>query len=131
MTASLESLDTKNDLRLTSLENKIDNLDGAINNKITEGIREMKSMVINKVKEEIKENLRMELRNEVKEIDNQKCREKNLIVFNLPEPESVNSDDRKRDDIGMFTSICEAIGVEVDEVQPLDSVIGNQIKIDL
>ena len=113
----MDSPDRKNDLRLTSLENKIDNLDGTINNKISEGIRDMKSMVINEVTEEIKENLSMDVSNEVREIDSQKARAMNLIVFNLPEPESVNSDDRKTDNVGMFISICEAIGVEVDEIQ--------------
>ena len=36
---SLQSLDKKNDLRMTSLENQIHHIDSNINNKISEGIR--------------------------------------------------------------------------------------------
>ena len=48
---SLQSLDKKNDLRLTSLENKIDHIDSNINNKISEGITKMKKAVIDEVTE--------------------------------------------------------------------------------
>ena len=37
--SSLATLDKKNDIRLSSLEEKIDNLDGTINNEIHEDIR--------------------------------------------------------------------------------------------
>ena len=51
---SLQSLNKKNDLRLTSLENKIVLLESNINSKISEGITQMKKSVIDEVTEEIK-----------------------------------------------------------------------------
>lgn len=76
----------------------------------------MKSTVIDEVTEGIRNNLRLEVRAEVREIDNQKARAMNLIVFNLEEAESPSSETRKREDINSFNTICSAIGVEVEEV---------------
>ena len=51
---SLQSLDKKNDLRMTNLENKIDHIDSNINNQISEGITQMKKSVIDEVTDGIK-----------------------------------------------------------------------------
>ena len=123
---SLQTIDKKNDKRLTHLENKIDNLDGTINKKINEGIADLKINVIEEVSDSIKENLRQEVRAEVREIESQKARILNLIVFNLQESDLTNSEDRQREDIQNFKSICSSIGVEVDEV-PSAFRLGNRI----
>ena len=66
--------------------------------------------------EGIKNDLKLEVRVEVREIDNQKARAMNLIVFNPRESESVSSENRKTEDINNFIDICSEI-VEVEEVE--------------
>lgn len=114
--SSLATLDKKNDLRLLSLEEKIDNLDSTINNKIHEGISQMKSEVVDEISEKIQQKLKIEVRAEVREIDNQKSRAMNLIVFNLPESECDDSEDRIKEDKAMFEAICVSIGVPIVDV---------------
>ena len=49
----------------------------------------------------------------------------NLIVFNLPESECDNSEDRIREDKAMFEAICASIGVLVVEMHSA-SRLGNR-----
>ena len=112
----LATLDKKNDIRLSSLEEKIDNLDDTINNKIHEGIREMKTEVVDDTTERIQERPKLEVRAEVREIDNQNPRAMNLMVFNLSESECDDSEDGIREDKAMFEAICAFFGVQVVEM---------------
>lgn len=112
MQAALSSLDRKNDLRLDSLETKIDNINQLINKKITSQVGSMKEEVIKQVSESVIDNLKQEVRNEVREIDDQKSRVMNVIVFNLQESELENSENRINIDKMNFTQICNSIGVE-------------------
>ena len=61
---SLATIDKKNEIRLSSLEEKIDSLDGTINNKIHEGIKEMKTEVVDDITERIQDRLKLEVRAE-------------------------------------------------------------------
>ena len=114
--SSLATLDKKNDFRLLSLEEKIDNLDSTVYNKIHEGISQMKSEVVDEISERIQHKLKIEVRSEVREIDNQKSRAMNLIVFNLPQSECDDSEDRIKEDKAVFEAICVSIGVPIVDV---------------
>ena len=98
--SSLVTLDKNNDLRLLSLEEKIDNLDSTVNNKIHEGISQMKSEVVDEISERIQQKFTIEVRVDVREIDSQKSRAMNLIVFNLTESECDDSEDRIKEEKG-------------------------------
>ena len=72
----------------------------------------MKTDVVDDIAERIQERLKLTVR----EIDNQKSRAMNLIVFNLSESECDDSEDRIREDKAMFEEICASIGVQKVEM---------------
>lgn len=113
---SLSNLDRKNDIRLDNLESKIDNLEISLNRKIYNEVQSLKEGVVEEVSSTILDKLKTEVRAEVREIDDQKSRTMNMVIFNLPESVNTNSDERKQDDISLFLVVCKSIGVENVEV---------------
>lgn len=71
----------------------------------------MKEEVIKQVSESVIDNLKQEVRNEVRETDDQKSRVMNVIVFNLQESELENSENRININKMNFTQICNSIGL--------------------
>jgi hypothetical protein len=69
------------------------------------------------VKAEIKSSLQNNIRTELKEIEDQKQRGLNLIIFNVPESKSENSLERKKFDNDIFTELCNAIEVVEADVK--------------
>ena len=65
----------------------------------------MKEDVIKQVSESVIDNLKQEVRNEVREINDQKSMVMNMIVFNLQESELENSENRINVDKMNFTQI--------------------------
>ena len=65
----------------------------------------------------VKENLQSHVRDEVREIEDQKTRTLNLICFHLPECKSKNSEERKQYDTQKFSNLCEQIGVSNPDIK--------------
>ena len=63
------------------------------------------------MKAEIKSSLQNNIRTELKEIEDQKQRALNLILFNVPESKSENSLKRKKFDNDIFTEFSRTASV--------------------
>ena len=85
----------------------------------------MKKDLVEEVTSHIKSTLQDDVRKEIREIEDQKQRALNLIIFNLPESRSGNSDDRKEFDKHSFKSLCELIGVNEPDIK-VSFRLGNQ-----
>ena len=64
------------------------------------------------IKDEIKESLQNDVRTEIREIEDQRSRVLNLIVFNLNESISRDASERKHYDLDKFIELCTKIGVQ-------------------
>jgi hypothetical protein len=60
-----------------------------MSDKIKEEVGEIKPKIVDEIKDEIRATLQEVVRREIREIEDQKIRAFNLIVFNLPESEDV------------------------------------------
>ena len=82
-----------------------------IGGKVKDDISMLKTGLVNDGKAEIKSSLQNNIRTELKEIEDQKQRALNLIIFNVPESKNENSLERKKFDNDIFTKLCNAIEV--------------------
>jgi hypothetical protein len=85
--------------------------------KVKEEVSTLKTRLVNDVKAEIKSSLQNNIRTELKEIEDQKQRALNLILFNVPESKSENSLKRKKFDNDIFTELCNAVEVVEADVK--------------
>lgn len=111
----LRSIEDKTDSRLGILEAQVENLKLDMAAKITEEVQAMRQDINTDIIKEIKTSLQSDIRVELKEIEEQKQRAMNLILFNLQECPNQNKNERKKFDEDIFTEICQFIEVrEVD-----------------
>ena len=89
MTAQLKSIENTTINRLSIIEDKMNEMQHGMSDKIKEEIGEIKPKVVDEIKNEIRATLQEDVRREIREIEDQKIRAFNLIVFNLPESEDV------------------------------------------
>ncbi|MES9884549.1 MAG: hypothetical protein ABW185_27200 [Sedimenticola sp.] len=115
--SSFVTMDKKNDKRMCSLEEKIDNINLTVSGKIQEEVKQMKGEVVQEITEKVMHNLTDEIRKEVREIDEQKMRLSNIMVFNMPESTETNSEKKKEDDVTRFVTICNKLGLEEIEIR--------------
>ena len=78
---------------------------------------EIKSSLQDEVKTEIKSSLQDEVRKELYEIEDQRQRALNLIVFNLPECQSRISSERKKYDNAKYMELYKVIGVDEPDLK--------------
>ena len=71
----------------------------------------MRPMFVDDIKQEIKQSLQNDIRREVREIEDQKIRSMNLIIFNLEESQSSISSVRQQEDISAVKTLFDNIGV--------------------
>jgi hypothetical protein len=89
MTAQLKFIEDTTISRLSIIEDKMNEMQHGMSDKIKEEIGEIKPKVVDEIKNEIRATLQEDVRREIREIEDQKIRAFNLIVFNLPESEDV------------------------------------------
>ena len=77
----------------------------------------MRPMFVDDIKQEIKQSLQNDVRREVREIEDQKIRSMNLIIFNLEESKSSISSVRQQDDISAVKTLFDNIGVSNVDVK--------------
>ena len=80
--------------------------------KIKDEVSVMKDTVVADVKSDLKFELQKLVRNEVREIDDQKLRSLNLVCFNMPESDSKEASVRKISDEKQFRSLAESLNVK-------------------
>jgi uncharacterized protein YdhG (YjbR/CyaY superfamily) len=95
-----------------------------MSDKIKEEVGEIKPKIVDEIKDEIRATLQEVVRREIREIEDQKIRAFNLIVFNLPESEDVLSSIRKDQDLKRFHELCSTIKVQEPEIK-LSFRLGN------
>ena len=86
-----------------------------MNDKIKEEVGEIKLKIV----DEIRATLQEDVRREIREIEDQKIRDFNLIVFNLPKSEDVPSSIKKDQDLKRFYELCSTIKVQEPDIKLL------------
>ena len=117
MTAQLKSIEDTTISRLSIIEDKMNEMQHGMSDKIKEEIEEIKPKVVDEIKNEIRATLQEDVRREIREIEDQKIRAFNLIVFDLPESEDVSI--RKDQDLKRFYELCSTIKVQEPEIKLL------------
>jgi hypothetical protein len=117
MTAQLKSIEDTTISRLSIIEDKMNEMQHGMSDKIKEEIEEIKPKVVDEIKNEIRATLQEDVRREIREIEDQKIRAFNLIVFDLPESEDVSI--RKDHDLKRFYELCSTIKVQEPEIKLL------------
>ena len=74
--------------------------------------------------EELRLNMQDDIRKEVREIEEQKRRGLNLIIFNLPESKSEATKLRKEYNENKFKKLCESMGLKYSDVKVM-FILGN------
>ena len=82
--------------------------------KIKSNIELIKPKLIEDIGKEIKSTLQQDIRTEMREIEDQKTRTLNLVVFNLTESSSSISKTRQTHDTSKFITLCG--NLEIDEI---------------
>lgn len=119
MKTQLKSIEDSTHVRLTRLEDNMMEINSNINTKVKYEMQSMKPDLINEIKQEIKTSLQDDVRKEVREIEDQKIRSLNLIIFNMQESEDKSGTVRKDFDMNRFMELCSRIGVKDVDVKTL------------
>ena len=115
LSQQLKSIEEATNNRLSSVEQKVSEIDQNMEIKIKQKVDSIKPNLIEEIKNDLKESLQKDVRCALMEIEDQRKRALNLIIFNLNESKSTSSLTRKSDDSIFFKEICTLIGVpEVD-----------------
>ena len=117
LSLQLKSIEEKTHNKISILEQKMDDIHVDMGEKVKEEVSMLKTVLVNDVKAEIKSSLQNNIRAELKEIEDQKQRALNLIIFNVPESKNENSLERKKFDNDIFTKLCNAIEVVEADVK--------------
>lgn len=107
MDHTLKQIDERNESRFQSLEKKVDKLDKVITEKVTCEVKKLKIEVV----EEIKTDMDQIIDKKIKEYEEQQLRASNVIVYNMPESSSLNSEIRRDYDIENFNKLLNDIEV--------------------
>ena len=119
MTAQLKSIGDTTNNRLSIIEDKMNEMQHGMSDKIKEEVGVIKPKIVDEIKDEIRATLQEDVRREIREIEDQKIRALNLIVFNLPESEDVSSSIRKDQDLKRFNELCSTIKVQEPDIKLL------------
>ena len=123
-TAQLKSIEDTTTNRLSIIEDKMNEMQHGMSDKIKEEVGVIKPKIVDEIKDEIGATLQEDVRREIREIEDQKIRALNLIVFYLPESEDVSSSIRKDQDLKRFYELCSTIKVQEPEIK-LSFRLGN------
>lgn len=110
---TLKQMDQKTDHRLRSLEHKLDSLDMAITEKVTEQVKTLKTEVV----EDVTNDLDKMIDRKIKEYEDQQRRVNNLMLYNMPEINNPNPEIRRAKDIENITRLANDIGIAEVEIK--------------
>lgn len=112
LSKQLKVIEEKTHDKIATLEDKIDVIDNKFGERVKHEVNTLKNDLVDDIKTQIKNTLQDDVRKEMYEIEDQKRRALNLIVFNLPESDSKVSHERKLHDDKLFRELCENLGVK-------------------
>lgn len=115
MNNTLKELSIKQDKRLTTLEDQMQNIDHKIGHKINENMSHVKDQITSTLKDEIGELVDARC----KEMDDRRRRELNVIVYNLPEAYNENNIRNKQEDETAIHKISTNLGIDNLQVETL------------
>lgn len=119
MTAQLKFIEDTTISRLSIIEDKMNEMQHGMSDKIKEEVVEIKPKIVDEIKDEKRATLQEDVRREIREIEDQKIRAFNLIVFKLLESEDVSSSIRKDQDLKRFYELCSTIKVQEPDIKLL------------
>ena len=125
LTNQLKSIEEKTDTRIRQIENKIQNITKSIEQKVNSGIQDVTPTLVDKIKKDIRVTLQDDVRKEMREIEDQKRRTLNLVIFHLPESRHSDPVHHKQEDELQFFELCNHIGVDKPDVKTIFR-LGNQ-----
>ena len=108
ISSALNNLQKSNDVRIGKIEERVKQIEDSSKEEIKCSVASMK--------EEIIESLKGDLENLVdartKELDDRRRRDCNLVLFNLPEHRSQNTEENKKGDEEDVKLLCSSLGLE-------------------
>ena len=119
MKKQLKTIEETTNTKLATIEHKMGAIGSVIKEQVQEEIINIKPSLIETIKGEIKSTLQDDVRKEVREIEDQKIRAMNLILFNVPESSSESSEIRKEHDGKMLNELCAFIKVENPDIKTM------------
>lgn len=106
---SISEIRKSNDERLSKLETEVEGIDHKIETKTIEKMKQTKEELI----EELSRDLTNKMDIRIKEQDDRKTRNHNLMIYNLSESISENPEIRKDTDIKLMTEISSSLGLDI------------------
>lgn len=119
ISSQIKSIEDTTNKRLVKLEDDMQAMKLNIGSQVKDELHELKPSLVNEIRTEIKKTLQEDVRKEVKEIEDQKSRTMNLILFNAPESDSENSTVRKSFDETVVKDLCGLINVPPPDIKVL------------
>jgi len=117
ISAQLKSIEVTTNKRLTQLEDEVHDMRLGMGVNIRKEVTAIKPSLLEEIKQDIKSTLQDDVRREIREIENQKIRAMNLILFNVPESEDKNSTVRKDLDQTLINELCTLIKVQEPDIK--------------
>ncbi|KAL4238586.1 hypothetical protein ACF0H5_003293 [Mactra antiquata] len=109
---NIKELSTKQEKRLTDLEERFNNLDLNTNKKISEQLDVVKVKVKSEIRDEVKKDLEGLVENRFREMEDRSRRRLNIVVFNLEEGHNKNGKENQLLDESKIKYIAEILGVK-------------------
>ena len=113
---AIDNLTSTTEERFSKLETNLGKIDTVIEEKVkhkVEGeVNNIKQNLSKEIEGQVHKIFEKELRQELREIEDQKRRTMNLICFNLPESTATKTEERKVDDMQKFLDLCGKIGIQ-------------------
>ena len=88
-----------------------------MSSNIQSEITSMKPQMIEEIKREVESTLQDDVRKEIREIEDQKVRAMNLILFNVPESDEKVSEKRKDHDLKLISELCTILQIEKADIK--------------
>ena len=112
LSQQLKSIEETTNIRIKNVEDKVCKLDEQMDYKIQSNIELIKPKLIEDIGKDIKSTLQQDIRTEIREIEDQKTRTLNLVIFNLTESSSSVSKTRQSHDTSKFITLCGNLEIE-------------------
>lgn len=117
MKKQLKAIEETTKTKLAHIEDQMGAIGPAIKTQVKEEITNVTPVLIETIKSEIKGSLQDDVRKEIREIEDQKIRAMNLILFNVQESKQTDSAKRKDDDIKSIKELCTYLKIDSPDLK--------------
>ena len=125
LSAQLRSIEEKTEIRITSIENRLDNIKEDIHEQVNREMENFKPLLMQEIQEGVTENMQEKIRKEIREIEDQKRHLFNLVLFNVKESTQQTPSLRKRHDEHKVAELFRLLVVQQPDIKVLFR-IGNK-----